>query len=109
MFRSPVTNSHISRGRLLGRRGSVACYQVTDLLRIHIEEVPVETFRQNPRGRPGPNTYYIKRIKASHNSQCHQASEGGDHVPRFPRIASADWHAASWSQNLDLAREEPRG
>jgi hypothetical protein len=32
-------------------------YQVTELLRIHIEEVPVETFRQNHRGRPGPDTH----------------------------------------------------
>jgi transposase len=38
-------------------------YQVTELLRIHLEEVPVETFRQNHRGRPGPDTHYIRQIK----------------------------------------------
>ena len=36
-------------------------------------------------------------------------SEGDHHGPGFARIASAGWQAASWSRNLDLAREEPRG
>lgn len=38
-------------------------YQVTQFLRTHLEEVPVETFRQNHRGRPGPDTQYIKQVK----------------------------------------------
>jgi len=38
-------------------------YEVTDLVRVELVERPVETFQQRRRGRPGPNTEYIKRVR----------------------------------------------
>jgi transposase len=33
------------------------------LIRVTVKATPVERFRQNHRGRPGPNTRYIKQVK----------------------------------------------
>jgi transposase len=38
-------------------------HQVTEFVRVHLEEVSVETFRQNHRGRPGPDTQYLKQVR----------------------------------------------
>ena len=38
-------------------------HKVANLIRVQVEQTPVETFRQNHRGRPGPNTRYIKQVK----------------------------------------------
>jgi transposase len=38
-------------------------HQVVEFIRIHIGVVSVETFRQNHRGRPGPDTQYIKQVR----------------------------------------------
>lgn len=43
--------------------GILKTHKVTELIRVHVEETSVETFRQNHRGRPGPNTRYIKQVK----------------------------------------------
>jgi transposase len=38
-------------------------YDLSELIRVTVKETPVEKFRQNHRGRPGPNTHYIKQVK----------------------------------------------
>ncbi len=38
-------------------------YDTSELIHVTVTETPEETFRQNHRGRPGPNTQYIKHIK----------------------------------------------
>jgi len=38
-------------------------YGVTPLIRVTLQEIPQETYRQDHRGRPGPNTRYIKHIR----------------------------------------------
>jgi transposase len=45
-------------------------HQVMEFLKIRIEEVPVETFRQNHRGRPGPDTQYIKQVRRRFDLKC---------------------------------------
>jgi transposase len=36
---------------------------LSGLIRVVVEETPIEKFRQNHRGRPGPNTHYIKHVR----------------------------------------------
>jgi len=38
-------------------------HKVTEFIRVQVEETPLVTFRQNRRGRPGPNTEYTKHVK----------------------------------------------
>jgi transposase len=38
-------------------------YDLSELIPVTVKETPVEKFRQNHRGRPGPNTHYIKQVK----------------------------------------------
>jgi len=37
---------------------------LSELIRVAVQETPVETFRQNRRGRPGANTQYVKQVKS---------------------------------------------
>jgi transposase len=43
--------------------GILNTHQVMEFVKVHIEAVPVETFRQNHRGRPGPDTQYTKQVR----------------------------------------------
>jgi transposase len=38
-------------------------HEVTEFIHTQIEEIHLESFRQNHRGRPGPDTRYIKQVK----------------------------------------------
>jgi transposase len=38
-------------------------YEVTGLVRVEVVERPQETYHQRRRGRPGPNTEYVKRVR----------------------------------------------
>ena len=38
-------------------------HKVTDFIHVQVEETRLETYRQNHRGRPGPNTRYVKQVK----------------------------------------------
>jgi transposase len=38
-------------------------YEVTGLLRVSVVERPQESYHQRRRGRPGPNTEYVKRVR----------------------------------------------
>lgn len=38
-------------------------YEVTGLVRVQVVERPQETYHQRRRGRPGPNTEYVKRVR----------------------------------------------
>jgi transposase len=38
-------------------------YEVTGLLRVAVVERPQETYHQRQRGRPGPKTEYVKRVR----------------------------------------------
>jgi len=38
-------------------------YKASEFIHIQVEETRLETYRQNHRGRPGPNTHYIKQVK----------------------------------------------
>jgi transposase len=38
-------------------------HSLTGLIRVTVAETPIEKFRQNHRGRPGPNTHYIKQVQ----------------------------------------------
>ena len=57
-------------------------------VRVTIHEVPQETYRQNHRGRPGPNTRYIKSIQRRFDLEydidheaIHQAEQGDGAFP----------------------------
>ena len=41
----------------------LADYAVTELVRVEVVERPHETYHQRRRGRPGPNTEYVKRVR----------------------------------------------
>jgi transposase len=38
-------------------------YKASEFIHVQVEETRLETYRQNHRGRPGPNTRYIKQVK----------------------------------------------
>ena len=38
-------------------------YEVRGLVRVEVVERPQETYHQRRRGRPGPNTEYVKRVR----------------------------------------------
>jgi transposase len=67
-------------------------HQVTEFLRVHIEEVSVETFRQHHRGRPGPDTHYRKQVRRRFDLKYeidHQQLSGAERLDGvFPLVSN---------------------
>ena len=65
---------------------------LSELIRVAVQETPVETFRQNRRGRPGANTQYVKQVKSRFDLEYEidheklQAAERMDGV--FPLVTN---------------------
>jgi transposase len=67
-------------------------HDLSKLIRVAVKETPIETFRQNHRGRPGPNTRYIKQVKSRFDLEYeldHEHLGATEHVDGvFPLVSN---------------------
>jgi transposase len=67
-------------------------HSLSKLIRVVVKETPIETFRQNHRGRPGPNTRYTKQVKSRFDLEYeldHEHLGAAEHVDGvFPLVSN---------------------
>ena len=101
-------------------REAIEEVHATRWVRFHVEQDTHESFRQAKRGRPGPNTAYIKisttrlriRFTVDEDQVAHDAASDGmwPLITNDPSMTPAELLAAyKWQPNLEKRHAQPKG